>query len=87
LQASLFCAAQFMTSYGWGVFSDRYGRKFVLLMSIASSALSSIVFGMAGNFWTAALARLLGGLLNATGGYITICTTIPSMAGVLLDVI
>ena len=65
---SIFCAAQFVTSYGWGVFSDKYGRKPVLLMSIISGAVSALVFGMAGNYLTAALARLAGGLLNATGG-------------------
>ena len=68
MQASIFCAAQFVTSYGWGVFSDKYGRKPVLLMSIVSGAVSALIFGMAGNYLTAALARLAGGLLNATGG-------------------
>ena len=68
MQASIFCAAQFVTSYGWGVFSDKYGRKPVLLMSIISGAVSALIFGMAGNYMTAALARLAGGLLNATGG-------------------
>ena len=67
-QASIFCAAQFVTSYGWGVFSDKYGRKPVLLMSLISGAVSALIFGMAGNYMTAALARLAGGLLNATGG-------------------
>ena len=68
MQASIFCAAQFVTSYGWGVFSDKYGRKPVLLMSILSGSVSALIFGMAGNYLTAALARLAGGLLNATGG-------------------
>ncbi len=68
VQASIFCAAQFLTSYGWGVFSDNFGRKYVLLMSIMSGCISAIIFGMAGNYLTAAIARLFGGLFNATGG-------------------
>ena len=67
-QASIFCAAQFVTSYGWGVFSDKYGRKPVLLMSIISGAATAAMFGMASTYLMAAMARLLGGLLNATGG-------------------
>lgn len=68
LQASIFCAAQFLTSYSWGVFSDKYGRKCVLLMSIISGCISAIIFGMSGNFAMACSARLFGGIFNATGG-------------------
>ncbi|CAL5223223.1 g5700 [Coccomyxa viridis] len=68
--ASIFCLSQFVTSYFWGLFSDRYGRKGVLMLSIASGAVSAIMFGIGGSYTTAALARLFGGLLNATGGIV-----------------
>ena len=38
------------------------------MLSIASGAVSAIMFGIGGSYTTAALARLFGGLLNATGG-------------------
>ena len=50
------------------MFSDKYGRKPVLLMSIISGAATAAMFGMASNYLWAAMARLLGGRLNATGG-------------------
>ncbi|BDA43547.1 Uncharacterized membrane protein YCR023C at N-terminal half [Coccomyxa sp. Obi] len=88
--ASIFCAAQFLTSYGWGVFSDNFGRKYVLLMSIMSGCISAIIFGMAGNYLTAAMARLFGGIFNATGGTVKAmladtCTnrTLPRALGYL----
>ena len=38
------------------------------MLSIASGAASAIMFGIGGSYTAAALARLLGGLFNATGG-------------------
>ncbi|EIE19491.1 MFS general substrate transporter [Coccomyxa subellipsoidea C-169] len=88
--ASVFCGAQFLTSYSWGVFSDKYGRKCVLLMSIISGCISAIIFGLSGNYAMACSARLFGGIFNATGGTVKAmladsCTnrTLPRALGYL----
>ena len=66
LQAACFCAAQFVSSWPWGVVSDRIGRKPMLIMSNVSSCASVILFGLSGNFKLAAIFRLMGGLFNCT---------------------
>ncbi len=38
------------------------------MLSIGSGAVSAIMFGIGGSYTIAALARVIGGLLNATGG-------------------
>jgi MFS family permease len=48
----------------WGMISDVYGRKPVALIGLLGVAMSSIVFGMAGTYWVALLARFVGGALN-----------------------
>lgn len=48
----------------WGIVSDWYGRKPVVLFGLAGVALSSLIFGFATNYWVALGARVVGGLLN-----------------------
>lgn len=48
----------------WGAVSDKYGRKPIILMGLAGTALSSLVFGFARNIWVALGARIVGGALN-----------------------
>lgn len=48
----------------WGSISDRYGRKPIILLGLAGTAVSSLAFGFARNFWIAFAARIVGGLLN-----------------------
>lgn len=64
---SAFTLAEFSTGVMWGRLSDKIGRKPVLLMGLAGTALSSLVFGFAPNLTVALIARALGGLLN---GYV-----------------
>lgn len=64
---SAFAFAEFSTGVLWGRLSDVVGRKPILLMGLAGTGLSMIVFGFAPNLQVALLARALGGLLN---GYI-----------------
>lgn len=66
---SAFTLAEFSTGVMWGRLSDKIGRKPVLLMGLAGTALSSLVFGFAPNLAVALIARALGGLLN---GYVSI---------------
>lgn len=55
---------QFLSSYGWGAFSDRYGRKSVIQIGLASSFLSIIALGLSTTYSAAAWTRFLGGLFN-----------------------
>ena len=64
LLVSAYAIAEAMTAPLWGSISDVYGRKPVALIGLAGVAMSSIVFGMAGTFWVALLARFIGGALN-----------------------
>jgi MFS family permease len=64
LLVSAFAVAEACTAMTWGTISDRYGRKPVILIGLAGTALSSLVFGFATNFWVALGARVIGGLLN-----------------------
>ena len=61
---SSFALAEFMTGFLWGRLSDKIGRKPVLLIGLAGTALSVLVFGFAPNLTVALIARSLGGLLN-----------------------
>ena len=47
-----------------GRFSDRYGRKPMLLVSIAGTAISFAVLGLANSLWMLFASRLLDGLLG-----------------------
>jgi MFS family permease len=64
LLVSAFAVAEACTAMTWGTISDRYGRKPIILIGLAGTALSSLVFGFATNFWVALGARIIGGLLN-----------------------
>ncbi|KIX03126.1 uncharacterized protein Z518_06676 [Rhinocladiella mackenziei CBS 650.93] len=63
-----FAFAEFSTGILWGWFSDRIGRKPVLIMGLFGTALSMISFGFARTLPAAILARALGGLLNGNVG-------------------
>ncbi|KAF4967058.1 hypothetical protein FSARC_5349 [Fusarium sarcochroum] len=64
LLVSAYAVAEALTSMGWGILSDRIGRKPVVLMGLVGVALSSLIFGLAKHYWVALLARFVGGALN-----------------------
>lgn len=68
LLALSFSAAQFVCAPALGVFSDRYGRRPVLLLSLLGTAAGYFLFGMAGSLLLLFIARLIDG---ATGGNIS----------------
>ena len=61
---SAFAFAEFSTGVLWGRLSDRIGRKPVLIIGLAGTGLSMLIFGFATSLPVALLARALGGLLN-----------------------
>jgi MFS family permease len=63
-----FAAAQLCTAMLWGRFSDRGGRKRILLIGLSGTMLSYLGFGFAQAFWQALIFRMLGGALNGNVG-------------------
>lgn len=68
---SLYSILQFIFAPIWGVYSDRVGRRRVLLITIAGLALSYGAWALAANFWLLVLARVLGGIM---GGNLSVAT-------------
>ena len=54
---------QFIATPVWGRMSDRYGRKPMLLLSMAGLTLSYVLLALADNLWLLALARAMNGLM------------------------
>lgn len=61
-----FSLMQFLLAHWWGRLSDRIGRRPVLLVGLAGSALSYLLFALAGSFWVLVLSRLIAGGMGAT---------------------
>lgn len=76
---SLFFATQTITVLQWGRISDRIGRKPVLLVGLAGTAVSMTFFGLSRTFWTLVMSRCLCGLLNGN------VAVMKSMIGELTD--
>jgi DHA1 family tetracycline resistance protein-like MFS transporter len=63
-----FAAAQFLASPVLGAWSDRVGRRRVLLLSVLGTGVGYFIFGAAQTLWLLFLARLIDGF---TGGNIS----------------
>lgn len=61
---SAFAFSESLTSLWWGGFSDRIGRKPILLLGCAGTMLSLLIVGFSSNFWVALAGRVAGGLLS-----------------------
>ncbi|CAN0085422.1 unnamed protein product [Ascophyllum nodosum] len=66
LLTSSFMIGRFLTSYFWGWFADRYGRRKVILVGLLSATALSVAFGVSWTFWWAFLMRFLLGALNGS---------------------
>ena len=61
---SLYSLLQFLCAPLWGAYSDRVGRRKVLLITIAGLALSYVAWFVAASFWVLVLARVIGGIMG-----------------------
>jgi len=68
---SLYSILQFICAPLWGAYSDKVGRRKVLLITISGLALSYVAWFFAASFWVLILARILGG---AMGGNLSVAT-------------
>ncbi len=62
---AVYSLMQFLFAPFWGRLSDRVGRRPILLLSIAGSAFSYLLFALAQNAWTIFFSRLLAGITAA----------------------
>jgi MFS family permease len=63
LLGSLYSLLQFIASPVWGRLSDRHGRRPVLLLTTAGTALSYLLWIFAGSFWILVISRILAGMM------------------------
>ncbi len=54
---------QFIAAPFWGRLSDRYGRRPILMSSLAGACVSYLVLGFGGSVWSLLLSRVLGGFM------------------------
>ena len=65
LLGAVYAVAQFLATPVMGKFSDRVGRRPVLLFSLLGSVIGYLIFGLGGTLWVLFLSRLIDGI---TGG-------------------
>jgi multidrug resistance protein len=68
LLVATFSVMQLVFAPVWGRVSDRYGRKPVLVVSLAGTALGSLTMGLAPSLWVLFLGRIIDGI---SGGSIS----------------
>jgi len=59
---SVFAACTFFAAPVFGALSDKYGRKTILIISLAGSIVGYILFGIGGTLWMLFLGRIIDGL-------------------------
>ncbi|AVO38140.1 TCR/Tet family MFS transporter [Pukyongiella litopenaei] len=64
--STVFAVMQFLFSPVVGNLSDRFGRRPVLLVSLAAMALDYLVMALAGSIWLLLAGRIVGGVTAAT---------------------
>ena len=66
LLVASFSLAQLVFAPVWGRVSDRVGRKPVLVLSLAGTAVGSLVTGLAGSLWLLFAGRIVDGISGAS---------------------
>ncbi len=65
LMLALYSAMQFLFSPVLGVLSDRYGRRPILLISLAGAAIDYLIMAFAPDLWMLVLGRAIAGITSA----------------------
>ena len=69
--STLYALMQFLCAPLLGALSDRYGRRVVMLSSLAAMAVDYVVLTLAGTLWLLLLGRAIAGVAGATYGTAT----------------
>jgi MFS family permease len=56
----------------WGRFSDRHGRKVVLQISLMTTVVTAVAFGLTLNFWLAVAIRFVSGAMDFSFGIVKV---------------
>ncbi len=64
--AAVFAVMQFLFGPTVGNLSDRFGRRPVLLISLAALTVDYLIMGFASALWVLVIGRLIGGMTSAT---------------------
>ncbi|PPQ81483.1 hypothetical protein CVT24_000729 [Panaeolus cyanescens] len=70
IMQSLFFLTQAFTVLHWSRFSDRVGRKPIILIGLSGLSISMYCFGLSRTYWGAVFSRALNGALNGNIGVI-----------------
>src|ERR1044071_4309656 len=65
-----FTVAQLISAPLWGRFSDRVGRRPILLIALTASGIAYLIFGFADSLWLLLLSRIVQGAGGGTVGVI-----------------
>jgi MFS transporter, DHA1 family, tetracycline resistance protein len=63
---ALYSLMQFLFGPAMGALSDRFGRRPIILSSLAGLGLDYLLLAIAPNLWVLALARIVGGVMGAS---------------------
>lgn len=81
---SIYSVMQLIFSPIWGSYSDRIGRRPIMLISTAGAVVAYIIFGLAGSlavlFLSRMLAGIMGGSISTAQAYIADVTTTEERA-------
>jgi MFS family permease len=69
--SSVFSLLQFVFAPFWGTLSDKRGRRPILLLTVAGTTLSYLLWVVSGSFWLFLAARVIAG---AFGGNLSVAT-------------
>jgi MFS family permease len=69
--ASFYSILQFVFSPFWGSLSDRLGRRGVLLVTVAGTALGYVMWVVSGSFWLFLLSRIVSGAFSGNLSVVT----------------
>ena len=72
--ASSFMVGRMLSSSLWGPWSDRHGRRPVLVIGCLTIAITSVAFGFSFAYWWTIVIRFLGGLGNGITAAAKTCT-------------
>ncbi len=78
LLTSIYALAQFIFAPFWGQWSDRVGRRPLILLGIAGSAIAQVLFGLASSLTMLYIVRALGGFLSSA--------TLPAATAYISDI-